>query len=374
MNPRAVPPPPLKFVTPLFLAVVALSTWRSLNAEDTYHQFPLPLVTLVQPPRLPPISPRPLSEDQQYEIEGLIADLSELDARDGLINFVDRTVFVPVGGYETFLRNSQVFWPIRRLIEIGPDALPFLLRAIDDSTATKIVIQSVPRHGAIFGGIEFNDILDGNPANLQERLLLNLYRERRIFSDDTKEFVAHAVEQYRVKVGDICFEIIGQIVGRRYYCLNGFSNDGVFISSSVHSERIGRIVRQLWTSDDPRQKVFDSLLIDFSTRPLQDWDEKSLDSFDAGNQAQCEAAMRLLFYYLDEAENVVARRAADLRVSDDYVKDTVVNGVRADDFIRAIGWSKSLKVRDALSDVGHRATCELVVDALRGFGVPVSQQ
>ena len=50
-------------------------------------------------------------------------------------------------------------------------------------------------------------------------------------------------------------------------------------------------VREIWSSTNASQRLFDSLLFDYATPGV--FNGESLDGWDVGSKLQCEAALRL---------------------------------------------------------------------------------
>ncbi|MBX3448609.1 MAG: hypothetical protein KF777_03565 [Planctomycetaceae bacterium] len=347
-------------------------------AQDDDREVPLPFVTLVQPPAVPKLEATPLSKDRVQEIERLIDDLSGVGEGDLWLNSsIHGSRFVPVGEFGTFGhwtgKPVNVSDPIRKLVEIGPEALPHLLSSLDDDTPTDIVIQAVATRGAIPGGMAFDEILHGNPANPTERFTLNLNRSP--YSESIRRNDCFAVspemESYRIKIGDVCLVVIGQIVGRRYECLTGphVKSLGILVCSPVHRTRVRKRIRAVWASKNPRQKVLESLVLDFSTRGLLQMN--SLDDWDIGNDFQIESTKRLLYYYPDIAVPIILDRIKSLQVSDNFFDDCVRNGLAVDGFVDAIAWSQKGEIKSAMSGLARKATEKELLDALRRAGVDV---
>jgi hypothetical protein len=360
----------------LTILLVLLPT--ATSAQDDDREVALPFVTLVQPPDVPKLEATQLPEDRVDEIERLIDDLSGIVERDLSINtsfYGSR--FVPVGVFGTFGewtgKHVEVSDPIRKLVEIGPEALPYLLGSLDDQTPTDIVIPAVETQGAIAGGMAFDEILHGNPANPTERFTLNLNRFPYSASIRPKNSLAVApeMESYRIKIGDVCLIVIGQIVGREYECLTSphVKSLGVLVCSPVHRKTIRNRIRKIWESKHPRQKLLESLVMDFSTRGLLQMD--SLDYWDIGNDFQIESTKRLLYYYPDIAVPLIVKRINNLQVSDDFFDDCVRNGLRPDVFVDAIAWSTNGEIKAALSDLAPKAKENDLVHALQRAGVKV---
>lgn len=341
--------------------VIALTSASVGNAQEPEREVPLPYVTLVQPPAVATLEATPLSEERVAGIEGLIFKLSEVERSDldGLVwgGYLghSRTTFVPVGQFGEFgafgRRDTEVCQSIRRLIEIGPDALPYLLESLADDSPTGVVQQVPlmpisPQKIPIPDGMAFDEVLHGNPANPTERFVLNLNRDT--YSDSIRpqhEYpLAAEMESYRLKVGDVCMSIVGEIVGRDYDILR--IERGTIVCSPVHRRTIRNRLRRIWASENPRQKVLESLLMDFSTRGLDQG--YSLSYWDIGNDFQIQSVVRLLYYFPDVATPLVAQRLEELRVSKDYIGDCFLNGVRTENLIDAVAWSRHEAIGNAL--------------------------
>jgi hypothetical protein len=367
----------MKHVLPFLIILLAFE--RVLVAQDKEREVPLPYVTLVQPPSVPKLEATQLPKDRVDEIKQLIAGLSALESKDiGLLRSSPfSTIFVPVGEFNGFGdrtdRKVETFPQIRKLIEIGPDALPFLLDSLDNDTPTALTIKAAKTDGAISGGMDVDEILHGNPANPTERFVLNLDRHPYSASIRPKgQFdVASKLDSYQAKVGDVCLVIIGQIVGRDYECLiyDHVKSLGVLVCSPVHQKSIREKLRRIWESKNPRQKVLESLLLDFSTRGVLQMD--SLDHWSIGSDFQIRSAMRLLYYYPTVATSIVSKRAAELRVSGDYFDDCVANGLCTDDFIDGIGWTDSQPIRTALEKLAESAKDNNVVRSLERSAIKI---
>jgi hypothetical protein len=365
----------MRFLITISLIYVAILATLAI-AQEEEREVPLPFVTLVQPPDVPKLKVTPLAAERVDEIEELIDALSRTDKGDLSLNSSDyNSKFVPVGEFGTFGewtgKRVEVSEPIRKLVEIGPDALPCLLASLDDDTPTKIVIQSVKTEGAVAGGMAFDEVLHGNPTNPTEHSILRLNRFPYSASiRPTDEFsVTPEMESYRIKVGDVCLIVIGHIVGREYDCLSSphVKSNGVLVCSPVHRKAVRNRIRTIWNSKNPRQKVLESLVLDFSTRGVLQMN--SLDYWDIGSDFQIEATKRLLYYYPDIAVPLIVERIKNLQTTDDHFDDCVRNGLRSDKFVDAIAWSKDERIKGALTALAPIAKDNDLLDALRRAGV-----
>jgi hypothetical protein len=196
------------------------------------------------------------------------------------------------------------------LVQLGPRAIPFLLEALDDKTPTGAVEN-------LFDPMRFGRV------------------------------------PYTVKIGEVCYVALGQIVGRDY-------------GPKLLSMRVKQI-RATWVSDDPAKRLYQALLEDYQTRRAytgnfrDGWNERDR-SWLAGSELQTAAAMRLLYYFPSRSAPMIAERLSRLDVKapsdrdDASTKRDVANGVRTWEFIDAVAWCKEPAIRDALLAIFKRTT------------------
>jgi hypothetical protein len=115
----------------------------------------------------PPISPA-----LGKRIKELIASLASLDQPDfGLSATLSGDDFAPIPGQgragALLLTDHQIkpSEAVKALVKLGPDALPFLLDALDDQTPTKITIT----HSSVFGAMWHAAELRLNAVNPTEK-------------------------------------------------------------------------------------------------------------------------------------------------------------------------------------------------------------
>jgi hypothetical protein len=319
-----------------------------------------------------------VSAEEARRIRQLIRRLAEIDSPDfGLSGTMSGGTFLPIDGTsqpgaflftDHRLRSSP--W-LRKLVELGPKLLPFLLDALDDRTPTKLVIK----HDGRFGVMAFASGLLGNPVNRSEQKVLRAERPPLRLDGEP-------LKTYTVKVGDVCLVAIGQIVGRTYQAVWYQPTACIMLNSPTHDAELCRQVRDIWSSGDAARKLFDSLLLDYATQGISDGE--SLDGWGIGAHLQVEAAMRLLYYFPTESAEMIARRLDTLAVKahgpgagsmhtaeelDGYMKQCVANGVRADDFVKAVAWCAEPRIKAALLRVFDRATDpDVVVASMRSVG------
>jgi hypothetical protein len=300
--------------------------------------------------------PRPaITEERKKQIRSLIRKLAETDHPDyGISATVYGYAFTPLPEQahaaagliiDHKLKPSEAF---RRLVEIGPEALPFLLEALEDTTPTKLTVK---RFGAFVGGLGFENELDGNPLNRLEQRALAQKQQQDTAEDD---WYAELPELYTVKVGDVCFVAVGQIVGRDYLAVHYVPTLSIVVYSPTRDKYLREQVRAIWSDPNPAKKVLESLLTDYATEGI--YNGKTMNGWDQGSRFQVRAATRLLYYYPREAAPFIAARlrSFDVKKAADLDRREVKNGVRTDEFIKAISWSAAPEIQDALADIAKR--------------------
>ncbi len=301
--------------------------------------------------QVPAIQLKPISEPTEAEIKrikGLIADLAKTDSPDfGLSPTLTGDAFAPVASSGHFSGGLLTFHGLKRnsaftsLVELGPRALPYLLESLDDKTPTKLTIK----HHFGFGGMWFGHEIRGNSVNKHETEVLADVKEDKDFPKDLHE--------YAVKVGDICFVAVGQITNRSYNAVRYQPTACIVLNSTVQDKKLAAEVRAIWGKSDHRQKLLDSLLVDFHTRGHR------------SDYLQTGAAMRLAYYFPEATEDLVLARLKELEIA----KQITPRDVRVEDFVRAVSCSTSPKLRAELLDI-FRTTkdSQALLAALPGIG------
>ena len=297
------------------------------------------------------MEPRPaLTDAEKVHIESLIQSLAEIDKPDwGMSSTVAGTRFVPVGGRPRWtmgmlginhgLQTNSAF---KELVALGPDALLILLKSLDDQTPTKLVFDHKD-----FMGAWYAEEVGINPANLGET---DAVKDLKAYDSSSK-----SLDSYTVKIGDVCFVAIGEIVGRGYLAIRYQPSGCLVVNSPTYDAALRGAVRNIWKTDDPRQKVFESLRMDY-TGGLH----AAADDWYAASQLKCDAAQRLLFYYEKETSVFLAARLDGLDVAmaegDAYAKRAKTAGVNPPDFIEALNWSSNSAIDKSLTAIFTRAS------------------
>src|SRR5262249_14123614 len=111
-------------------------------------------------------------------------------------------------------------------------------------------------------------------------------------------------------------------------------------------------------------------LLDFAT--METFDDAGTVELDA-SRFQSNAALRLLYYFPRETTPLIANqlRLLDIRqnkTAGSYSKRQITNGVRAEEFIKAVTWCKTLEIQAALDDIADRTDDLNIKKALEGRG------
>jgi hypothetical protein len=345
-----------------FGLLVVLATGSAGLAVDNPKSPPLWIarITLRQIDQIKLATTIKADNAEAARISQLIGDLAAIDKPDfGISATLGGDAFAPIPGVHNEsallltdhqLQTSNEF---TELVKLGPKALPYLLAALENPTPSKLVMK----HEGFLGSMWFDHELRGNPGNAAEQAVLGqLPAESPSTPHDTQG-------SYTVKVGDICFVIIGQIVGRSYSAVRYQPSANIIVNSPVHDPALADAVRKIWSSDDPAQHLLDSLLLDFASEGV--FNGRSLDGWGVGSTLQCQAALRLLFYFPKETATLIATRLGKLNVqgfgpgsirrSPDQMhvllEREVANGVRTADLVRAAAWSEEPPVRAALRTI-----------------------
>jgi len=126
------------------------------------------------------------------------------------------------------------FGQFRELVQRGVDALPELLKHIDDARPTKLVVgnKGFQFMFAYFG--EEYDPRDPKAGKLS-------------FGAGSRKELSLP---YTVRIGDVCFSIIGEITSRTLLALRYQHTAGLIVNSPVESAALAARVRADWTGID----------------------------------------------------------------------------------------------------------------------------
>jgi len=198
-------------------------------------------------------------------------------AQPGSMEDFSKTQFEDIKGYH--MPESCDTTPILNLMGAGPAGLPALLRHLDDARPTKLLLG----------------------RGLDSAFFAEEYDARGTASASTVCGMGETCENkrpfekpYTVKVGDLCFVLIGQIVNRQLNAARAQSQDVLMVNSPVESPALAARVRADWTGVD-EEGVRDSLFSDLR----------------AGTPGNMQSALRLLRFYFPNS--YAALTGADLQ-------------------------------------------------------------
>ena len=170
---------------------------------------------------------------------------------------------------------------MKKIVQIGPDAIPELIKHLDDKRPTKLKVGKHP---------------------MMSRWFDAEYDPKNKFSKDVKPqetnikntFERSFKEEYTVKVGDVCFVLIGQIVNRELLSVRYQPSFNMVINSPIESPELIERIKEDWGNIDKKGHL-KSLVDDLYKAPVTE---------------VRDAAIRIRFYYPSKFE----------KICDDYVK------------------------------------------------------
>ncbi len=231
--------------------------------------------------------PKPAPADP---VVALIDKLVELDTQDTGYSGADSGgSFLPLGRSEA---SGRLISPrqgkfgssdaMKSLVKLGMKAVPALLERLSDDRKTKIVIE----HEGFFGG-------------------MSVHHDE---GDDPTEKFGDAGSRYTVRVGDLCYVALGQIVNREYSAVQYIPTAFVSITCMPRTKKLRAEMVKEWgklTADSHR----DSLVKDFKTREYR---------------VSRAAAVRLGYYYPETFEPLVVKEltsaASDTEATDEFIQ------------------------------------------------------
>lgn len=196
------------------------------------------------------------SDYSQKSVAELIDDLTQIDSESVAIH----SSYLPPVGFivdETpvSLRTTRegIVVPdappqMRELVRRGPVALPELIEHLDDKRPTKLEVGRLPAPYA-FSGKLFGDMYDPRVR----------HGEKGLPRPPWKTFWVK--DTYTVKVGDVCYVLIGQIVNRHLAAVLPVPTGLLVVNSPIEVPELLDLVKSDWGSGDA-ETVKASLLAD----------------------------------------------------------------------------------------------------------------
>ena len=210
---------------------------------------------------------RSVSIDYSHKsVTELIDDLTQVESESVAIN--SNSVHVGFIADETpvSLRTNVVGVvvpdappQVRELVRRGPLALPELIKHLDDIRPTKLRVGDTPpgSSGVFYGKVfcyEYDPRVRGSDPPIGR------FRCTQ----------QHFASTYTVRVGDVCYALIGQIVNRRLLAVRVQPTGFLFVNSPIEAPVLIEKVKSDWRSGDA-ETVKASLLADIhgASDPMQ---------------------------------------------------------------------------------------------------------
>jgi hypothetical protein len=198
---------------------------------------------------------------------------------------------------------------MRELVRRGVAALPDLIDHLNDKRATKLVLPHMSRiHGCMWHSNEYHP-RSRDPK--KHPLGVDTALEGSVGSLKTGRFEA----KYAIRVGDLCYVAIGQIVNRSLKVLRYQPTLCIVINSPIETPALADAVKQDWaglTVEKHRQSLYQDAL---SKYPYE----------------TASAMVRLHFYYPQEGEALALKLLARPLYQDRPLWDFIWGLVKEDD-------------------------------------------
>jgi ankyrin repeat protein len=217
----------------------------------------------------------------------LIDQLEKLDTQDtGYSGSVSGSSFLPLGHRTASVLLLSPATPSGKsdamlsLAKLGSKAVPALLDHLDDDRKTKIVIQN-----RLFG---FFGISQDDGEKAEDEV-----------AKGKGENPFGAPKQYTLRVGDLCYVALGQIVNRNYTAVQYIPSGNVSITSVPHSKKLRADLKKQW-SDFTAEKHLASL--------TKDLNSKKGKGDEDDDTARVGASLRLAYYFPKEFESIAVKQ------------------------------------------------------------------
>jgi hypothetical protein len=175
------------------------------------------------------------------------------------------------------------------LVRRGPRALPELIRHLDDGRPTKLEVGDKPPHEQIgvdtFAFMDFSDEYDPRIPHWYDE------KERKLEPWPMEKAFSGT---YTVKVADVCYVLVGQIVNRELLAVRYQPTAGLTVNSPIEAPSLAEKVRNDWGHADA-ETLRQSLLEDIHATNQP----KRISRADYTWRFVNPALVRLRFYFPD---------------------------------------------------------------------------
>lgn len=188
------------------------------------------------------------SDYSQKPVAELVDELTEIDSPVPWINsasiglipdafITDKSTGSPQGSV-VGLTPPEVPAQMSELVRRGPIALPELINHLSDIRPTRLQLGTESSDAHAFMFMYFSDEYDP--------------RVGRWFPEEgRRQFMAKLFEgRYTVKVADVCFVLIGQIVNRRLIAVRYQPSGGLVVNSPIEASVLAAKVKNDWGNVD----------------------------------------------------------------------------------------------------------------------------
>jgi len=264
-----------------------------------------------------------VATDDDYakvSVSQLIDDLTIIDSQSPGINssgiyegFIAEDAFGSFHGGVLGVATPRVSPQMRELVRRGPAALPELIKHLDDTRPTKV---EVGNKGGMQVGVDV--FAFSYFSNEYDPRLHHWFSEKEIKSGRalTDLMAKDFTGRYTVKVGDVCYVLIGQIVNRHLFAVRYQPSAGLVVNSPIEAPALAEKVKSDWgTVDADMLKA--SLLEDIRTtnRPKEISDAANADRF-------VNPAMQRLRFYFPGTYNALT--GEDLKKKKEFEKQEAI--------------------------------------------------
>jgi hypothetical protein len=262
----------------------------------------------------PALNVRAGAQATSKTVEQLIDDLATIDGQSIGINssaVYDGFLAEDAKGHFRMgvlgIETPTVGPPVRELVRLGPAALPELLHHLDDARPTKLAVGNDSKAKTRQVGLNtfmwemFSDEYD---PRTRPEINKGFPRER------PKTHEIPFEDGYQVRVGDVCFVIIGQIVNRNLYAVRYQPTGGLIVNSPIQTQALTDELRRDWENVSP-EILQSSLISDIGmahTSHSSDWDYYV--------RARAFGALTRLSYYFPESYKALS--GEDLKTRRDF--------------------------------------------------------
>lgn len=182
-------------------------------------------------------------------VEQLVDELTQIDSQSPGINSATIYDGFIVGGRPGSFNGGvlgvappKVPPQMSELVRLGPLALPELVKHLDDSRPTKLKVGNDDSGGSSRQvGVDF--FMFSYFSDEYDPRLPGYIRGPRPMEKDFQG-------RYTVKVGDVCYVLIGQIVNRRFLAVRYQPSAGLVVNSPIEAPVLAEKVRSDWAGAD----------------------------------------------------------------------------------------------------------------------------